>query len=95
MNLIGIRREDKSKWEARVPLVPDDVRKLIDESGLRFCVQTSEIRAFTEDQYRAAGAELNDDLSHCPIIMGVKEFPPEQLEAGKDPGRFLASLRAG
>ena len=82
-NLIGIRREDKSKWEARVPLVPDDLRKLIRERGLRFCVQTSAIRAFTEDQYRAAGAELNDDLSHCPIIMGVKEIPPDKLEAGK------------
>ncbi|MCH8146586.1 MAG: hypothetical protein IH987_01120, partial [Planctomycetes bacterium] len=83
MNRIGIRREDKSKWEARVPLVPDDVRKLAGESGLRFSVQSSATRAFSEDQYRAAGADLNDDLSQCPIIMGVKEIPPDKLEAGK------------
>ena len=83
MNLIGIRREDKSKWEARVPLVPSDIEQLVREHGLKFRVQESATRAFSEDQYRAAGAEVNDDLSQCSIIMGVKEIPTEKLEAGK------------
>ena len=83
MNLIGIRREDKSEWEARVPLVPSDIKQLVHEHGLRFRVQESATRAFSEDQYRAAGAEVNDDLSQCSIIMGVKEIPTEKLEAGK------------
>lgn len=26
--VIGIRREDKNKWERRVPLTPDNVREL-------------------------------------------------------------------
>jgi alanine dehydrogenase len=81
--LIGIRHEDKSRWEARAPVVPPDVRRLIQENGLRFCVQTSPQRAFKDEEYRAAGAEVAGDLSACPIILGVKEIPPKLLEPGK------------
>ena len=77
---IGIRREDKSRWEARVPLVPGDTRRLIGEHGLEFRVQSSTIRAFPDEQYRRAGAVVADDLADCPVIMGVKEIPPELLE---------------
>ena len=80
---IGIRHEDKSEWEGRVPLVPDDMRRLISEQGLKFSVQSSKTRAIKEDQYRAAGAEIVDDLDACPIIMGVKEIPPEKLAANR------------
>ncbi len=81
--MIGIRREDKSKWEARVPLVPADLRQLVSEHGLSFQVQTSPIRVFRDDEYRAAGIPITDDLTACPIIMGVKEIPPAQFEPGK------------
>lgn len=27
--MIGVRREDKNKWERRVPLTPDDVATLV------------------------------------------------------------------
>ena len=53
---IGIRREDKSHWEGRVPLVPDDLRALMAEQGLDFAVQTSPTRAFPDEAYRAAGS---------------------------------------
>jgi len=81
--MIGIRREDKSKWEARVPLVPQDVRGLIADHALAFQVQTSPIRVFREEEYRAAGAAVVDDLRESSIIIGVKEIPPDLLEAGK------------
>ena len=81
--MIGIRREDKSRWERRVPLVPDDVRRLAAENEIRFRVQTSPIRVFKDEMYQQAGASVSDDLSDCPVIMGVKEIPPAKLEAGK------------
>jgi len=80
---IGIRREDRSRWEARVPLVPEDVRRLISGSGLEFCVQSSPIRAFPDEQYRSVGATVADGLAGCPVVMGVKEIPPDLLEPGK------------
>jgi len=83
MNVIGIRREDKSEWEARVPLVPADVEPLIHSKGLTFHVESSTKRAFPDDDFRAVGAKVRNDLTHCPIIMGVKEIPPDKLEAGK------------
>ncbi len=81
--MIGIRREDKSRWEARVPLTPDDVRELGSRHGVAFQVQRSDIRVFPDADYAAAGAELVDELDSCPVIMGVKEIPVEKLSAGK------------
>jgi len=81
--MIGIRREDKSKWEARVPLVPEDIRRLGTEHGLQFQVQTSPIRVFKDPEFRSAGATVVDDLKACPIIMAVKEIPAALLEQGK------------
>jgi len=83
MARIGIRREDKSRWEARVPLVPADVERLIRDHGLDVTVQTSPIRTFSDDAYRAVGAAVAEDLADCPIIMGVKEIPPARFETGK------------
>ena len=80
---IGIRREDRSPWETRTPLVPQAVKLLIQHDGLEISVQSSPTRVFDDDAYRAAGAAVADDLAHCPVILGVKEIPPELLEAGK------------
>jgi hypothetical protein len=80
---IGIRREDKSQWEARAPLLPEDVRRLVNDHGLRFQVQTSPIRVFHDDEYRAGGAKVVEDLRDCPIILGIKEIPVACLEPGK------------
>jgi alpha-aminoadipic semialdehyde synthase len=77
---IGIRREDKHQWEARVPLVPDAVRGLITEHSLDVVVQPSPVRVFTEDEYRAAGARIDEDLSDCRVVFAVKEIPVELLQ---------------
>jgi alanine dehydrogenase len=73
--IIGIRREDKNRWERRVPLTPDDVLELRAQHGLAFHVQPSPIRIFPDTRYVDAGAELREDLSACDLILGVKEVP--------------------
>ncbi|MBM3318036.1 MAG: hypothetical protein FJY75_09315 [Candidatus Eisenbacteria bacterium] len=73
--VIGIRREDKNRWERRVPLTPEDVRELRERHRLELQVQPSPIRAFPDEAYAAAGAHLREDLAGCDLILGVKEVP--------------------
>ncbi len=72
---IGIRREDKDRWESRVPLLPADIRRLLRTTPARFVVQPSPQRAFPDREYAEAGAQVGEDLSACDIILAVKEIP--------------------
>ena len=76
---IGIRREDKNKWERRVPLTPGDVAELRHRHDLTFLVQPSPIRVFADDEYVMAGAEVGEDLARAGIVVAVKEIPLDLL----------------
>jgi alpha-aminoadipic semialdehyde synthase len=80
---IGIRREDKSKWERRVPLIPADLAALRAAHGLQFLIQPSPIRAYTDEEYLGAGAGVSEDLGPASIVLAVKEIPETLLEPGK------------
>ena len=75
MRRVGIRREDKDIWEARVPLVPRDVERLVREERMALTVQPSARRVFSEDAFAGAGALVDEDLSACQIVLAVKEIP--------------------
>lgn len=75
--IIGIRRENKNEWEKRTPLIPEDIKSLIEKYGLCALVQPSKIRAFNDDEYKSSGAEIDEDLNHAELIFGVKEVPTE------------------
>jgi alpha-aminoadipic semialdehyde synthase len=78
----GVRDEDKSPWERRVPLVPADLKTLRD-AGIRTVVQTSPRRAFADEEFAAAGVPIQKDLADCDVIIGIKEIPPPKLQPGK------------
>lgn len=80
---IGIRREDKNQWEARVPLTPDQVRNLVQHHSLQFVVQPSAIRTFSEAEFESAGAVVAEDLSECGVILAVKEIPLSMFAPNK------------
>ncbi len=80
---IGIRREDRSPWERRVPLIPEHVKELSEKHGIKFWVQSSKIRIFSDEDYLHVDAKVEDSLSHCPIIFAVKEIPVHLIEHGK------------
>ncbi len=82
-NLIAIRREDKNRWERRVPLTPAHVAMLVQQHGLEILVQPSAIRAFPNSAYAAAGASVQKDLSPAQVVLAIKEIPPELLQPGK------------
>jgi alpha-aminoadipic semialdehyde synthase len=80
MQPIGIREEDKSPFERRVPLVPDDLDALSREAGIRFRIQRSDRRAFGDSEFEGLrGTELVQRLEGCPVVLGVKEIPVERL----------------
>src|SRR5688500_16965329 len=51
LNTIAIRREDKSRWERRVALTPNDVSKLVKETGVKIYVQPCNKRIFSNERY--------------------------------------------
>jgi len=77
---VGIRREDKNRWERRVPLIPEDVAYLTRKKGFKIAVQPSAIRAYPDQNYLDAGAEIREDLTDCAVILGVKEITPPRLQ---------------
>ena len=81
--IIGIRREDKNKWEGRVPLVPTDASDLQMRRAVRFLVQPSTLRVYADDEYRSAGVEVNEDLGPASVILAIKEIPTHLLLPGK------------
>lgn len=82
-NFIGIRHEDKYLMERRTPLTPKHVARLINEKKLDVIIQRSSKRVFTEEEYLAAGAKVEDTLKDCSVIFGVKEIPVTAFEPEK------------
>ena len=71
---IGIIKESRPD-ENRAPLVPEHIKKLKSKYPyLNIVVQPSKKRCFSDDEYKSKGAIINEDLSHCSIIFGVKEI---------------------
>jgi saccharopine dehydrogenase (NAD+, L-lysine-forming) len=81
--VIGIRREDKTVWERRVPLTPDHVRDLIEDFDVDVTVQPSEIRVYGNGEYKAIGAAVSEDLGGCNVVFAVKELPVEFIRPGQ------------
>lgn len=81
---IGLLREGKVPPDHRVPLIPEHCAQLLQQfPQLEIVIQPSPIRCIPESDYLNAGCVLDEDLSRCDILMGVKEVPINQLMAGK------------
>jgi len=81
---IGILKERKSPPDKRVPFTPKQCAEIIAQfPGVELVVEPSDIRCFPDASYEAQGISLQDDLSDCDVLMGVKEVPKEALISGK------------
>lgn len=80
---IGVRREEKSQWERRVPITPTVARELRQEHEIPVVVQPSPHRAFTADEFETAGAIVQEDLTSCPIVLAIKEIPKSTFLPGQ------------
>ena len=80
---IGIIREGKVPPDSRVPLTPKQCQQLMNTYGVDLCVQPSDGRCYSNAEYRDLNIPLQEDLSDCTVLMGVKEVPIDQLIADK------------
>ena len=80
---LGIRREDKNKWERRVPLIPGHLKDLKEKHGIETIIQPSKIRIFPEKDFKNAGAVVNEDLSPSSVVFAIKEIPVDVFLPGK------------
>jgi len=77
---IGLIREGKLPPDHRVALTPSQCRWIMQHlPPIQIVVQPSAIRCYSNEEYQQAGIALQEDLSDCHILMGIKEVPPEQL----------------
>jgi alanine dehydrogenase len=77
---IGVIREEKVPADRRVPLAPEQCKLLMEQyPSIEVVVQSSNIRCFTDEEYRNEGINVVDDVSDCDVLMGVKEVPKDKL----------------
>ncbi len=81
---IALIREEKVPADRRVPLAPEQCLEIMNEyPGTEIVVQPSQIRSFKDEEYSKLGIKLQEDLSDCDVLMGVKEVPKDKLIEGK------------
>ncbi|MEJ7738536.1 MAG: NAD(P)-dependent oxidoreductase [Chitinophagaceae bacterium] len=81
---LGLISEGKIPLDNRVALIPSQckwIHKNIEQVNI--VVQSSTKRCFSDREYGAAGVEVQQDISDCDILLGIKEVPAEQLIDGK------------
>ena len=81
---IGIIKEYKNPPDKRVVFSPEKWVEVVKKyPEVKFLIESSDIRCFSDDEYESIGLEIVDDLSECDILIGVKEVPIEKLIANK------------
>jgi len=76
---LGVIKEGKVPPDKRVPLTPKQCAFLKQKFSFEIVVQPSPIRCFNDQEYIDEGILLQDDLSDCDVILGVKEVPIKDL----------------
>lgn len=71
---IGLIRETKIPEDNRVALTPSHLAELQRSFPQdEFVVQSSDIRAYSDETYRKAGVRVTDNVDDCDILFGIKE----------------------
>lgn len=81
---LGVIREGKVPPDFRVPLTPKQCALVKEKFPLvDVIVQSSPIRSFTDEEYRNEGITVQEDMSSCDILCGVKEVKIADLIPNK------------
>lgn len=71
---VGILRETKTPPDRRVAIPPQQAVELLKKfPNVEIFVQPSDIRAYSDNEYKELGLTLQEDISNCDILIGVKE----------------------
>ena len=81
---VALIKETKIPVDNRVALAPKQVAELNRKYPQhQIVVQSSDIRAFSDDEYRAMGVRVVDSVADADILFGIKEAKIESLIPGK------------
>jgi alanine dehydrogenase len=81
---IGLIREEKTPPDMRVAFSPSRCADICQRfPDIRLFAAPSASRCFTDQEYRDNGVAIQEDLSHCAVLFGVKEVPVHRLMPGK------------
>ncbi len=81
---LGVIREGKVPPDFRVPLTPKQCALVKQKfSNIEVIVQTSPIRAFSDELYLNEGITVQEDMSDCDVLIGVKEVQIKDLIPNK------------
>lgn len=77
-------KERKTPPDRRVVFSPEKLKEVVQKyPEANFTVESSDIRIFSDEDYRRAGFKVSDDVSSCDIMLGVKEVPIDALISNK------------
>jgi saccharopine dehydrogenase (NAD+, L-lysine-forming) len=81
---LAILRETKSPPDCRVPFTPNQCMELLERfPKLEIYIQPSSIRCFSDEEYVLQGIRIQEDISNCDLLAGVKEVNAGYLIPGK------------
>ena len=81
---IGLIKEGKIPADNRVALTPAQCKWIHKNlKDIVIVAQASNYRCFSDKEYLMAGAMVQDDMSDCDVLLGIKEVPINNLIPGK------------
>ncbi len=80
----GIIKERKTPPDRRVVFSPGKLKEFKNKfDTATLLVESSDIRVFSDQQYKEAGFEVTKDMATCDVLFGVKEVPIAALIPNK------------
>ncbi len=84
MTKIALLREEKIPHDKRVAFTPEQCVAIKTQfPSVDIVVQPSEFRSYTNDEYSKVGIVLQENISDCDVLMGIKEVPPQFIIPNK------------
>lgn len=72
---IGLLREERVPTDRRVALLPTQCVAIMKQYNVQIVVQPSDVRCFANKEYEQLNIPLQENLSDCDILIGIKEVP--------------------
>lgn len=80
----AIIKERKNPPDRRVVFSPEKLKEAASQfPNAIFKVESSDIRVFSDNAYKAQNFEVTSDINDCDVMIGVKEVPIEALISNK------------
>ncbi len=81
---VGLLHETKNPPDRRAALTPSTAIEFLEKyPNVELKIQSSKLRAFTDEEYSAKGLTVVDDLSDCDVLLGIKEVDKDTFIANK------------